>query len=106
MQKVAVSAMKQSHGAWMPEIIQCGWNEVLKLGQDKTRYMGYCGELEKVGVSAVDLPATVMIGPEGDFSVAEMTEAINLGWKPLDLGKHILRTETAMVAIAAALRLR
>jgi 16S rRNA (uracil1498-N3)-methyltransferase len=62
--------------------------------------------LEKVGVSAVDLPATVMIGPEGDFSVAEMTEAINLGWKPLDLGKHILRTETAMVAIAAALRLR
>jgi 16S rRNA (uracil1498-N3)-methyltransferase len=47
-----------------------------------------------------------MIGPEGDFSVKEFETAQNQGWKPLDLGEQILRTETAVVAVAAALRLR
>jgi 16S rRNA (uracil1498-N3)-methyltransferase len=47
-----------------------------------------------------------MIGPEGDFSVKEMEMAQRLGWKSLDLGKQILRTETAAVSVAAALRLR
>lgn len=106
MQKVALSAMKQSHGAWMPEIKQLGWKEVMQLGQDQVRYVAYCGELEKVHVSEAALPGMVMIGPEGDFSVAEMNEAIQCGWKPLALGNQILRTETAMVAVAAALRLR
>jgi 16S rRNA (uracil1498-N3)-methyltransferase len=57
-------------------------------------------------VSSISLPGTILIGPEGDFSNAEIEEAIQAGWKPLDLGTQILRTETAVVAISAALRLR
>jgi 16S rRNA U1498 N3-methylase RsmE len=38
--------------------------------------------------------------------VKEFETAQNQGWKPLDLGEQILRTETAVVAVAAALRLR
>lgn len=106
MQKVVVSAMKQSHSAWMPEIGQCSWKEVLRVSEGEARYIAHCGELEKVSVSSVELPGVILIGPEGDFSKVEMDEAMNAGWIPLDLGSQILRTETAVVAISAALRLR
>ena len=106
MQKVAVSAMKQSHGAWMPEISQMGWKEVLGAHPDAGRYIAYCGEQEKVSVASITLPAAILIGPEGDFSKFEIDEAIQSGWRPLHLGTQILRTETAVVAVASALRLK
>jgi 16S rRNA (uracil1498-N3)-methyltransferase len=48
------------------------------------------------------LPAiTVLIGPEGDFSPAEVEAAIAAGYRPLTLGDSRLRTETAAVAAVA-----
>lgn len=45
--------------------------------------------------------ATILIGPEGGLSDAEIKQAIEAGYQPLLLGKRILRTETAaLVAIA------
>jgi len=45
--------------------------------------------------------ATILIGPEGGLSDAEIKQATNAGFQPLLLGKRILRTETAsLVAIA------
>ena len=45
--------------------------------------------------------ATILIGPEGGLSDAEIKQAIKVGFQPLLLGKRILRTETAsLVAIA------
>ena len=45
--------------------------------------------------------ATILIGPEGGLSDEEIKQAIEAGFKPLLLGKRILRTETAsLVAIA------
>ena len=45
--------------------------------------------------------ATILIGPEGGLSDAEINQAIEAGFQPLLLGKRILRTETAsLVAIA------
>ena len=44
--------------------------------------------------------ATVMIGPEGDFSVEEVRLAESHGWKSVSLGRSRLRTETAaLVAV-------
>ena len=44
---------------------------------------------------------TILIGPEGGLSDAEIKQATNAGFQPLLLGKRILRTETAsLVAIA------
>ena len=37
---------------------------------------------------------------------SEVESAEKAGWLPLNLGEQILRTETAAVAVAAALRLR
>lgn len=43
------------------------------------------------------LRATVLIGPEGDFTPAELSEAVNAGYQPLSLGPIVLRSETAAI---------
>lgn len=49
-----------------------------------------------------NLPAiTILIGPEGDFSPAEVEAAMAAGFHPLTLGSSRLRTETAAVAAVA-----
>jgi 16S rRNA (uracil1498-N3)-methyltransferase len=41
--------------------------------------------------------ATIVIGPEGDFTPAELADARSAGFRPLTLGPLILRSETAAV---------
>jgi 16S rRNA (uracil1498-N3)-methyltransferase len=49
------------------------------------------------------LPTAIAIGPEGGFTVTELTAALAAGWQQVSLGPSILRVETAAIAIAAAL---
>jgi 16S rRNA (uracil1498-N3)-methyltransferase len=45
--------------------------------------------------------ATILIGPKGGLSEAEIAQATKSGYQSLLLGSHVLRTETAsLVAIA------
>lgn len=46
-------------------------------------------------------PTVIGIGPEGGFTDDEVELAIQHGWRCVDLGERILRTETAAIAIAA-----
>ena len=46
----------------------------------------------------------IFIGPEGGFSESETTWAIDQGVEAIILGKRILRTETAPIAIMASLQ--
>ena len=101
----------------------CGAGAVentLSAGGD-VKLIAYCGEQEKVTLSqavqmARDKAAavasgstktgctpriTILIGPEGDFSPAEVDAAIAAGFSPLTLGDSRLRTETAAVAAVA-----
>ena len=43
----------------------------------------------------------IFIGPEGGFEEREIEAALELGIQPITLGKRILRTETAGLAILA-----
>ena len=43
----------------------------------------------------------IFIGPEGGFDETEIDEAIKAGIAPISLGKRILRTETAGMAVLA-----
>lgn len=47
-----------------------------------------------------------LIGPEGGFTAAEHSAAIDAGALSVRLGRHILRIETAALAISAAWELR
>jgi 16S rRNA (uracil1498-N3)-methyltransferase len=51
-------------------------------------------------------PLTVLIGPEAGFSPMEETSVVDAGFTTLGLGPRILRTETAGIAILAALAAR
>jgi 16S rRNA (uracil1498-N3)-methyltransferase len=48
----------------------------------------------------------LLVGPEGGFSAAEAQAAVAAGFVPVSLGKRILRTETAGMAVAAVLQNR
>jgi 16S rRNA (uracil1498-N3)-methyltransferase len=48
----------------------------------------------------------LLVGPEGGFSAAEAQAAAAAGFLAVSLGKRILRTETAGIAVAAVLQNR
>ncbi len=48
--------------------------------------------------------ATLLIGPEGDFSTGETTAALAAGFLPISLGDIVLRVETATLYCLSALR--
>jgi 16S rRNA (uracil1498-N3)-methyltransferase len=47
---------------------------------------------------------TVLAGPEGGFTAAEAADAERFGFQSLRLGPRVLRTETAAVALLAAMQ--
>jgi len=49
-----------------------------------------------------DKDVIILIGPEGDFSEDEIEMAFNKGFKPINLGKSRLRTETAAIFACAS----
>ena len=64
-------------------------------------------ELVEQGVveQGVNRSIVVGIGPEGGFTDDEVRQAQRQGWQAVDLGRRILRTETAALAMAAWLML-
>jgi 16S rRNA (uracil1498-N3)-methyltransferase len=48
--------------------------------------------------------ATLLVGPEGDFSAEETTAALAAGFIPVSLGSIVLRVETATLYCLSALR--
>ncbi len=50
-------------------------------------------------------PRLLIIGPEGDFSMAELEQLTNSGAQLVSLGAHRLRVETAALAMLSAAQL-
>lgn len=102
MQKIAESAMKQSLQAFLPKV-----NGLVKFEQilsvpASIRFIAHCHAGVKTPMSSVNFSgqhALILIGPEGDFSEKEVSEAVSAGFLPLDLGSNRLRTETAGLAV-------
>jgi 16S rRNA (uracil1498-N3)-methyltransferase len=110
IEKILVSATKQSHKAWIPQVDEMlSFKDFVKefgnsSGNDDTdRFICHCYEGEKPHLKDVvkkGRNCIVMIGPEGDFSVEEVALAEQYGFKPVTLGTSRLRTETAaLVAV-------
>ena len=49
------------------------------------------------------ITVTALIGPEGGFSAREVAVAIDAGFHPIQLSPHILRTDTAAIALMGLL---
>lgn len=116
VEKILVSAMKQSHKAWKPIL-----NEMVDFkaflqeikerenrnGKVMQKFICHCYEEEGLGEKVALKDALksgedvlVMVGPEGDFSIDEVKMAEANGFQSVSLGKSRLRTETAaLVAV-------
>lgn len=102
LEKVLISAMKQSLKAWLPKLNQLvPFNEFVQKNDARQKFIAHCfngpkphlkNKIEK-GTSV-----TILIGPEGDFSPEEAELAIKNGFQAVSLGSSRLRTETAGVA--------
>ncbi|NDV58750.1 16S rRNA (uracil(1498)-N(3))-methyltransferase [Bacteroides sp. 519] len=102
IEKIMVSAMKQSLKARLPEINEMiSFNDFITQPHKQQKYIAHCYKGEKSMLKDILEPgadALILIGPEGDFSEEEVKKAIDNGFTPISLGKSRLRTETAALA--------
>ena len=94
--------MKQSHKALLPRLIpEITLPELLEQDQSSVRLIAHCREgiaPERVLIHEAFRPEAdtlLMVGPEGDFSIEEIQQAVQAGAQPITLGESRLRTETA-----------
>ena len=102
VERIAVAAMKQSKKAALPEMNPLTpFMSLIKQPFDGDRFIAHCEPGDKIHLMDALTPgsaAQVLIGPEGDFSPAEIKAALDCGFRPVSLGESRLRTETAALA--------
>ena len=113
MEKIVVSAVKQSHKAWMPVLNEMtSYKTFIHEPREGRKYIAHCYEeiprtylFDALCKPSDSEDATVLIGPEGDFSIDEVRQAIAAGYQSVHLGKSRLRTETAGLAAVMMMQL-
>lgn len=99
IEKIAVSAMKQSLKAYLPKIHDLiSFKDFLNSELEDQRFIGHLEEGEKKDLQNAARKSgnyCILIGPEGDFSPEEIEQAKVKGFTPVNLGPSRLRTETA-----------
>lgn len=109
MEKIAVTAMKQSLKASIPFITGLlTFQEIITLSEDSDKFIAYVDpsnpdHLKSLASSGGQY--LVLIGPEGDFTQDELSSAIASGFMKVSLGTSRLRTETAGLAACHVLNL-
>jgi 16S rRNA (uracil1498-N3)-methyltransferase len=109
MQNILVSAMLQSQQTWLPRLHQPKkFIDFISEGFDGLKLVAHCIEEEKYSPGALmnehkDQNKLILIGPEGDFSNAEIRAALEKKFMPVSLGTTRLRTETAGIVAATLL---
>lgn len=105
--KVAISAIKQSLKAYLPQLNNMlGFEKFITTSTDfkGQKFIAHCNksvcgdEAEKKHLRYVyekNKDVLILIGPEGDFTVEEVKLALNKGFQEISLGNSRLRTETA-----------
>jgi 16S rRNA (uracil1498-N3)-methyltransferase len=100
-QKILESAMKQSLHYYLPKLNQpIFFKDFIKQKQGGQLFIAHCEETDKKSLKnelKMNQDTTILIGPEGDFSVKEIQLAIDNNFIPVSLGATRLRTETAAI---------
>lgn len=99
--KILESAMKQSAQCWLPKLNEpIAFKDFIKLKNNGLQLIAHCEETDKKSLKGILKPkegATILIGPEGDFSEKEIRLALENNYIPVSLGNTRLRTETAAI---------
>ncbi|MCX6297456.1 MAG: 16S rRNA (uracil(1498)-N(3))-methyltransferase [Bacteroidetes bacterium] len=110
IQKVAISAIKQSLKAYLPKINEVvDYKKLIATAKDfeGQKFIAHCqtppANLSHLkNLYSPKKNALILIGPEGDFTTEEVKLALDNGFKEISLGKSRLRTETAALYACAA----
>ena len=98
-QKIVESAMKQSLHCYLPKLNPyITFKDFLKKEKKGQCFIAHCEETAKKSLKKELIPnqdTTILIGPEGDFSLQEIEIALSENYIPVTLGTTRLRTETA-----------
>jgi 16S rRNA (uracil1498-N3)-methyltransferase len=101
LQGILISAMLQSQQCYLPQLHDSIKLKAL-LQQSTTtaqRFIAHCIDTEERKSYITHLQpgkdTLMLIGPEGDFTPAEINLCLEAGLEPVSLGQNRLRTETA-----------
>ena len=107
IEKIIVSAMKQSRKGWKPIVnpMTPFHSFIENCSNNGRKYICHCYKeipradfftaISQENLSSSGEDITVLVGPEGDFSIDEVRFALEHGFESVTLGNSRLRTETA-----------
>ena len=115
--KILISAVKQSHKAWKPILNEMiPFERFVQQERKGDKFICHCYNQEDIGegeekpllmdVLRRGVETTVMVGPEGDFSIDEVRLALKNGYRSVSLGTSRLRTETAALVAVHMMQLK
>ena len=110
-QQISESAAKQSKRMLIPQVQNVtGWKEALALAKELDVLLipyelakGMKETREIISSIKPGQSVGIFIGPEGGFEEEEVRNAMEVGARPVTLGKRILRTETAGMTMLSIL---
>jgi len=110
LQKIVLSAMKQSLKAKLPRLQDLtSFKDFIKQEHSEVdKFIAYCNDdqLSHLQMTyGAGNSAVILIGPEGDFKQVEIEMAKEQGFQGISLGKSRLRTETAGVVACTVFNL-
>lgn len=109
LNKKAVSAIKQNQSLWLPEINPLiPFSELVAQHVNSYKLIAFVEDKDKAPKlwelkNRSTSKTTILIGPEGDFTAAEVQLAVSKGYQMVSLGDNVLRTETAGLVACAHL---
>ena len=103
LEKIVIAAMKQSRKAWKPVVNPIiPFQDFVNQQREGGLYIAHCYTeiarkdfLNEIQQAGEQQDVTILVGPEGDFSVEEVNQALEKGFSSVSLGQNRLRTETA-----------
>jgi len=110
IKKIVESAVKQSFQSFIPPVNEITeLNAFIRSNNANQKLIAHCNSDEnKISISSINFKnkkTVILIGPEGDFTAQEISEAEKNGFKSIDLGSTRLRTETAGIYASIAVSL-
>lgn len=100
-EKIIQSATKQSLSCYLPKLNPAiAFKDFIKQDFSGDLFIAHCEETDRKSLKNELKPKqdiTILIGPEGDFSVKEIEQALQSHFIPVTLGETRLRTETAAI---------
>jgi 16S rRNA (uracil1498-N3)-methyltransferase len=107
MKSILISAMLQSQQSWLPILQEpTSFHAFVKHSEVDKKFIAHCENSEaKIQLHTCQpfTDSVILIGPEGDFTIDEITIALQNNFIPVALGNTRLRTETAGVVAATLL---